>query len=89
MEYQINEQSLKQTHENEIRAKNQEIELYKDMKLRLSTKMIGESLEQHCNTEFNTYLRAALPRAYFDKDNDAKSGSKGDFIFRDYSEDGI
>ena len=88
-EYQINEQSLKQTHENEIRAKNQEIELYKDMKLRLSTKMIGESLEQHCNTEFNTYLRAALPRAYFDKDNDAKSGSKGDFIFRDYSEDGI
>ena len=88
-EYLLKEQSLKESYQKEIQNKNQEIELYKDMKLRLSTKMIGESLEQHCNTEFNTYLRAALPRAYFDKDNDAKSGSKGDFIFRDYSEDGI
>ena len=59
---------------------------YKDFKARMSTKMIGESLEQHCMTQFNTYRMAGFPNAYFEKDNDASSGSKGDFIFRDYSE---
>ena len=88
-EYQLKEQGLKDTYENKLKGKEQEIELYKDMKLKLSTKMIGESLEQHCNTEYNTYLRPVLTKAYFEKDNDAKTGSKGDFIFRDFSEDGI
>ena len=88
-EYQLKEQGLKDTYENKLKGKEQELELYKDMKLKLSTKMIGESLEQHCNIEYNTYLRPILTKAYFEKDNDAKTGSKGDFIFRDYSEDGI
>lgn len=88
-EYQLKEQGLKESYENKLKGKDEEIELYKDMKLKMSTKMVGESLEQHCNIEYNKYLRPALPRAYFEKDNDAKTGSKGDFIFRDYSEDGI
>lgn len=88
-EFQLKEQSLKESYEDKLKGKDQEIELYKEMKLKLSTKMIGESLEQHCNTEYNNYLRTILTRAYFEKDNDVKTGSKGDFIFRDYSEDGI
>ena len=88
-EYQLKEKSLKETHEKEIKAKEQEIELYKDMKLKLSTKMVGESLEQHCKLQFDEYLRPALKNAYFEKDNDSKSGSKGDFIFRDKTDDGI
>lgn len=88
-EYQLKEQSLKENHEKEIKAKEQEIELYKDMKLKLSTKMVGESLEQHCRLQFEEYLRPVLKNAYFEKDNDAKSGSKGDFIFRDKTDDGI
>ncbi|MBR2290319.1 MAG: DUF2130 domain-containing protein [Clostridia bacterium] len=88
-EYQLREQSLKETHEKEIKAKEQEIELYKDMKLKLSTKMVGESLEQHCRLQFDEYLRPVLKNAYFEKDNDAKSGSKGDFIFRDKTDDDI
>ncbi len=88
-EYQLKEQGLKESYENKLKGKDEEIELYKDMKLKMSTKMVGESLEQHCNIEYNKYLRPALPRAYFEKDNDAKTGSKGDFIFRDYSEDNI
>lgn len=88
-EYQLKEQGLKDTYENKLKGKDEEIQLYKDMKMKLSTKMVGESLEQHCNIEYNTYLRPVLSNAYFEKDNDAKIGSKGDFIFRDYSEDGI
>lgn len=88
-EYKIKEQGLKDDYENKLKNKDQEIQLYKDMKMKLSTKMIGESLEQHCSIEYNTYLRPALKNAYFEKDNDAKTGSKGDFIFRDYSDDGI
>ena len=88
-EYQLKEQSLNESHEKEIKSKDQEIELYKDMKLKLSTKMVGESLEQHCKTQFEEYLRPALKNAYFEKDNDSKSGSKGDFIFRDKTDDGI
>ena len=64
------------------------IEYYKDLKTSLSTKMVGETLEQHCNVEFNR-LRPLFPNAYFEKDNDAKTGSKGDFIFRDYDDDGV
>ena len=88
-EYQLKEQNLKESHEKEIQTKNQEIELYKDMKLKLSTKMIGESLEQHCKTQYDEFLRPVLKNAYFEKDNDAKSGSKGDFIFRDKTDDEI
>ena len=71
-----------------IAYKEGEIERYKDMKARLSTKMVGESLEQHCETEFNKIRAAACPRAYFEKDNDASEGSKGDFIFRECDEEG-
>ncbi len=71
-----------------LRYKDAEIERLRDMKARLSTKMVGETLEQHCEVSFNQWRAAAFPRAYFEKDNDASSGSKGDFIFRDFSEDG-
>jgi hypothetical protein len=71
-----------------IKLKDEEIALRKDMKLKLSTKMIGETLEQHCETEFNKLRATAFPRAYFEKDNDSKSGSKGDFIYREEDEAG-
>lgn len=71
-----------------ISYKDQEIERYKDMKAKLSTKMIGESLEQHCETEFNRLRATAFPKAYFEKDNDASQGSKGDYIFRECDEEG-
>lgn len=71
-----------------IAYKNQEIERYKDMKARLSTKMLGESLEQHCEIEFNRIRATAFPKAYFEKDNDASEGSKGDFIFRECDQEG-
>ena len=87
-EYKLKEQSLKDSYETKLKDKDQTIELYKDMRMKLSTKMIGESLEQHCSMEFNTYLRPALRNAYFEKDNDIKTGSKGDFIFRDYDDEG-
>lgn len=70
------------------RAKTNRLSNYKDFKARQSTKMIGESLEQHCLTQFNTIRMTAFPTAYFEKDNDARTGSKGDFIFRESSEDG-
>ncbi|MBR6697411.1 MAG: DUF2130 domain-containing protein [Lachnospiraceae bacterium] len=73
---------------SQLKAKDEQIEYYKDFKSRLSTKMIGESLEQHCLNQFNMIRMTAFPNAYFEKDNDAKSGSKGDFIFRESSEDG-
>lgn len=72
-----------QRYQNELKIKDQEIALLKDMKSRLSTKMIGESLEQHCYNEYGTYLRSILPNAYFEKDNDASEGTKGDFIYRE------
>ena len=71
-----------------IRLKDEEIALRKDMKLKLSTKMIGETLEQHCETEFNKLRATAFQKAYFEKDNDSKSGSKGDFIYRENDEAG-
>ncbi len=79
----------KAAHEADNKAKDDQIEYYKDFKAKQSTKMIGESLEQHCQTQFNQIRMTAFPRAYFEKDNDAKSGSKGDFIYREEDEDGI
>ena len=72
-----------------ISEKEKEIELYRDMKTRLSTKMVGETLEQHCEIEFNKIRMMSFPYAYFEKDNEVKEGTKGDYIFRDYSPDGI
>ena len=77
-----------QRHGKGIAYKEGEIERYKDMKARLSTKLVGESLEQHCEVEFNKLRATAFPRAYFEKDNDASEGSKGDFIFRECDEEG-
>ena len=71
-----------------IKHKDEEIALRKDMKLKLSTKMLGETLEQHCETEFNKLRATAFQKAYFEKDNDSKSGSKGDFIYREYDDAG-
>ena len=82
---------IEQTRKNAqelIRYKDEEIERLRDMKARLSTKMVGETLEQHCETEFNRLRMTAFPRAYFEKDNDASAGTKGDFIFRECDEDG-
>lgn len=88
LEKQVAEQMLKDKYETQIRDRDDAIERLRDMKARLSTKMVGETLEQHCETEFNRIRATAFPRAYFEKDNDARSGSKGDYIFRDHDEDG-
>ncbi|MCQ5090097.1 DUF2130 domain-containing protein [Ruthenibacterium lactatiformans] len=87
-ESRLNEKSLKEQYEDRLRLKDEQIEYYKDFKARQSTKMIGESLEQHCLTQFNSLRMTAFPNAYFEKDNDARTGSKGDFIYRESSEDG-
>ena len=79
---------IKDAHGKEIKDKDALIDYYKDLKTKMSTKMVGETLEQHCSIEFNRIRATAFPEAYFEKDNDAKSGSKGDFIFKDYS-DGV
>lgn len=85
----LKEKSIEENYRNQLIAKDKEIEFYKDFKARQSTKMVGESLEQHCMTQFNMFRTAAFPNAYFDKDNQvSETGSKGDFIFRDYGEDG-
>ncbi|OUW27518.1 MAG: hypothetical protein CBD37_07085 [Cyanobacteria bacterium TMED177] len=83
LKHQLASQSMKDRYEIQIQDRDQAIERLRDMKARLSTKMVGETLEQHCETEFNRIRAAAFPRAYFEKDNDARSGSKGDYIFRD------
>jgi hypothetical protein len=88
LEKQLAEKSLKEKYETQIKDREDEIERIRDMKARLSTKMIGETLEQHCETEFNRIRATAFPRAYFEKDNDARTGSKGDYIFRDWDEAG-
>lgn len=82
-EHQLKEQSLQKEYEDKLKLKEEQIEYYKDFKARQSTKMIGESLEQHCMNQFNSLRMTAFPTAYFEKDNDVKTGSKGDFIFRD------
>lgn len=82
-EIQLREKSLTEQYEGKLKLKDEQIEYYKDFKARQSTKMVGESLEQHCLNQFNSLRMTAFPNAYFEKDNDAKSGSKGDFIFRE------
>lgn len=86
-EYLLKEQNLKDNYEEKIKSKDEQIAYYKDFKARQSTKMIGESLEQHCSNEFNK-LRPLFGDVYFEKDNDVKDGTKGDFIFREYDTDG-
>tara|TARA_X000000368_G_scaffold407096_1_gene386141 strand:+ start:8479 stop:9795 length:1317 start_codon:yes stop_codon:yes gene_type:complete len=95
-ERELLEKSLNEKHQADlrakdliIRAKEEEIELRKDMKLKLSTKMVGETLEQHCENQFNTLRATAFPNAYFEKDNDVVDGSKGDYIFRESDDDEI
>ena len=83
LEKQLSERSLKMKYEIEIKERDDAIGRLRDMKMRYSTKMLGESLEQHCENEFNRLRSTAFPNAYFEKDNDASSGSKGDYIFRD------
>ncbi|MBQ6862774.1 MAG: DUF2130 domain-containing protein [Clostridia bacterium] len=87
-ENRLHEQSIKEQYEDKLRLKDEQLEYYKDFKARQSTKMIGESLEQHCLAQFNSLRMTAFPNAYFEKDNDARTGSKGDFIYRECSEDG-
>ena len=87
-ESELREKSIREKYESELKMKDEQIEYYKDFKARQSTKMVGESLEQHCQNQFNSIRMTAFPKAYFEKDNDARTGSKGDFIFRESSEDG-
>ncbi len=88
LEKRLGEQSLKDKYETQLKDRDEAIERLRDMKARLSTKMVGETLEQHCETEFNRIRATAFPNAFFEKDNDASSGSKGDYVFRDSAEDG-
>ena len=88
LEKQLAEKALKDKYETQLKDRDEAIERLRDMKARLSTKMVGETLEQHCETEFNRIRATAFPRAYFEKDNDARTGSKGDYIFRDLDESG-
>jgi len=87
-EKRLVESTLKNQYENDLRSKDEMISYYKDMKAKLSTKMVGESLEQHCEYEFNRLRATAFRNAYFEKDNDSRSGSKGDYIYRENDEDG-
>lgn len=86
---QLLEQSLKEKYAFQLKEKDDLIAYYKDLKTKMSTKMVGETLEQHCEIEFNRLRATGFQNAYFEKDNDAKTGSKGDFIFRDKTDDGI
>ena len=86
-EAQIHEAALLKRYEEELKMKQDQVDYYKDLKTRMSTKMVGETLEQHCSIEFERYIRPLMPGAYFEKDNEAVDGTKGDFIFRD-AEDG-
>ncbi|MCI9416762.1 MAG: DUF2130 domain-containing protein [Eubacterium sp.] len=88
-ERRLKEQSLKESYEEKLRAKDEQIAYYKDFKARQSTKMVGESLEQHCETEFNRLRATGFQSAYFEKDNDIRTGSKGDYIFRESDENGV
>ena len=88
LQKRVAEQSLKERYEQQIKDRDDAIERLKDLKAKLSTKMVGETLEQHCEVEFNRIRATAFPYAYFEKDNDARSGSKGDYIFRDADSSG-
>ena len=85
-EAKIRENSLKEQYDFQLKQKQDEVNYYKDLKTKMSTKMVGETLEIHCSTEFNRMRTAMYPNAYFEKDNDARGGSKGDFIFRDFQD---
>lgn len=87
-EKQLLESSLKDKYETELKSKDEMIAYYKDMKVKLSTKMVGETLEQHCETEFNKLRATGFQNAYFEKDNDSKTGSKGDYVYRETNETG-
>lgn len=87
-EHLLGEKNLREQYELKLKMLGDQVEYYKDLKTSMSTKMIGESLEQHCLTEFNQIRMTAFPSAYFEKDNDARTGSKGDFIFRESADDG-
>ena len=86
-EAQLQEEALNKQYQEQLQMKQEQIDYYKDLKTKMSTKMVGETLEQHCSIEFEKYIRPMMPNAYFEKDNDASDGTKGDFIFRDF-EDG-
>lgn len=86
---QLQEQSLKENFAVQLKAKDTQIEFYRDLKTKMSTKMVGETLEQHCEIEFNKLRATGFQNAYFEKDNDVATGSKGDFIFKDKTDDGI
>ena len=83
----LREKNMKDNYDLQLKQKQDLIDYYKDMKTRLSTKMVGESLETHCSTQYDTYLRAMMPNAYFEKDNEVVDGTKGDFVFRDFDRD--
>ena len=85
----VKEQSLKENYELKLKEKDTQIEFYKDLKAKMSTKMVGETLEQHCEIEFNKLRATGFQKAYFEKDNDAKTGSKGDYIYRESTEEGV
>jgi len=85
---ELEKKAIREEYEAKLRMAQEQVDYYKDMKIRMSTKMVGESLEAHCANIFNGSMRPMFPNAYFEKDNDTSGGSKGDFIFRDY-EDGI
>ena len=89
LEKQRDENALQTLHSQELQVREEAIERLKDMKLKLSTKMVGETLEQHCETEFNKLRATAFTKAKFDKDNDARNGSKGDYIYQDYDDSGL
>lgn len=88
-EQKLLEATLREKHLEQLRAKDEQIAYYKDMKSKLSTKMVGETLEIHCETQFNQIRATAFPKAYFEKDNDARTGSKGDYIYREMDDEGI
>ena len=83
----LREKTMKDNFDLQLKQKQEMIDYYKDMKTKLSTKMVGESLETHCSTQYDTYLRAMMPNAYFEKDNEVVDGTKGDFVFRDFDGD--
>ena len=85
----VQKQNLKENYELQLKQKDTQIEFYKDLKTRMSTKMVGETLEQHCEIEFNKLRATGFQNAYFEKDNDARTGSKGDYIYRETTEDGV
>ena len=85
---EISERQLKEQYEGQLKIKDEQIAYYRDLKTKMSTKLVGETLEQHCQNQFNSIRMAAYPNAYFEKDNDASSGSKGDYIFRECDEEG-